>query len=111
MINGCSHPSLATSAPAEGAVMPNLPPMEHRLIHADGSETPLRGPLDRSQMPKTCHYAALWALDGSGAVSALCYNPPRPINLNRGQTWTLRPEATTCRRCRALLKALPPKEP
>lgn len=39
-----------------------------------------------------------------GEVSALCYLRPRAINLARGQSWTIRPDAVTCPRCRKLLK-------
>lgn len=50
---------------------------------------------------KVYHFAALISEDGG--VSALCYSRPRAINLKAGQSWTLRKEAVTCKRC---LKAL-----
>lgn len=49
---------------------------------------------------KVYHFAAMHG----GNVSALCYNRPRVINLARGQSWTIRPDAVTCPRCRKLLK-------
>lgn len=39
-----------------------------------------------------------------GAVSAQCFAKPRPIDLKRA-TWTLRREAVTCPKCRALSEA------
>lgn len=36
-----------------------------------------------------------------GEVSALCFKWPKPIDLTRAR-WTIRPEAVTCPRCRAL---------
>jgi hypothetical protein len=38
-----------------------------------------------------------------GGVSALCFKRPRSINLKRA-LWTLRDEAVTCKKCRALIK-------
>lgn len=49
---------------------------------------------------KVYHMAAKIRPDG--AVSALCYKRPRAINL-RVATWTIRPEAVTCPKCRAVL--------
>ena len=49
------------------------------------------------------HMAGLYALDGSGNISALCYAKPHPIDLTKRQTWTMRAEAVTCRRCKRLL--------
>lgn len=34
-----------------------------------------------------------------GEVSAVCFDPPRPIDLKKG-TWTNRPEAVTCKWCK-----------
>lgn len=51
---------------------------------------------------KVYHFAAKFAANGD--VSALCYARPRRINLERGQSWTNRPDAVTCQRCRKLLK-------
>lgn len=42
--------------------------------------------------------------DRFGGVSALCYVTPRRINLKQA-SWTLRPEAVTCLKCRAKLEA------
>lgn len=49
---------------------------------------------------KPVHMAAKVSPDGG--VSALCFNPPHRIDLNRA-TWTLLPSAVTCGRCRKLL--------
>lgn len=38
-----------------------------------------------------------------GAVSAKCYPRPRKIDLSRA-TWTLRPEAVTCAKCKAVME-------
>ena len=37
-----------------------------------------------------------------GAVSALCYKTPRPINLKRGQSWVLEAKRATCPKCRKI---------
>ena len=42
-----------------------------------------------------------------GGVSALCFSKPRAINLATA-TWTLRPEAVTCKKCMAIMKAAMP---
>ena len=52
---------------------------------------------------KVYHFAA--AIAENGDVSALCYVKPKRINLERGQSWTNRPQAVTCPQCRRLLKA------
>lgn len=46
------------------------------------------------------HMAA--AVNGAGGVSAACFVKPRAIDLVRA-TWTLRPDAVTCPRCRRTL--------
>ena len=51
---------------------------------------------------KIIHRASV--VRGDGAVSALCYKRPRPINLAR-TTWTNRNEATTCPKCLAALES------
>lgn len=51
---------------------------------------------------KVYHFAAKFSR--GGGASALCYKKPRVIPLDRGQSWTIRPDAVTCPRCRALLK-------
>lgn len=51
---------------------------------------------------KVYHYAAKVREDG--VVSALCYARPRPINLARGQSWTLLAAQVTCSRCRRKLR-------
>lgn len=51
---------------------------------------------------KVYHFAAKFRENGD--VSALCYSKPRRINLERGQSWTNRPEAVTCPRCRSKLR-------
>lgn len=51
---------------------------------------------------KVYHFAAKFAANGD--VSALCYKTPKRINLERGQSWTNRPEAVTCSRCRRRLR-------
>lgn len=60
---------------------------------------------------KIYHFAAKFALDGSGRVSALCYKRPRGINLDRGYTWTITESAVTCLRCRRLLREPPAADP
>lgn len=50
---------------------------------------------------KIYHKAKYIGQDGS--VSALCFKKPHPINLKR-QTWTLRDEAVTCKKCIAIMK-------
>lgn len=42
---------------------------------------------------------------GDGAISALCFKTQRPINL-RLASWTNRPEAVTCYRCKKKMAAL-----
>jgi hypothetical protein len=49
------------------------------------------------------HMAKLLRSDGK-AVSPLCAEKPRRINLSR-ELWTIRPEAVTCKRCLAILQA------
>ncbi len=39
-----------------------------------------------------------------GAVSAACFASPRAIDMKRA-TWTLRSEAVTCPKCRAIIDA------
>lgn len=39
-----------------------------------------------------------------GNVSALCYDPPRAIDLKK-ESWVLRPRAVTCQKCKAIMKA------
>lgn len=51
---------------------------------------------------KVYHFWNKIAEDGS--VSALCYKRPRAINYARGQSWTNRPQAVTCSKCRKLLR-------
>jgi hypothetical protein len=40
----------------------------------------------------------------NGGVSALCFKRPRAIDLSRA-SWTIRPEAVTCPRCKKLQEA------
>lgn len=40
-------------------------------------------------------------LDDHGNVSALCFDPPRVINMRR-HTWTLDPDWASCRRCKRI---------
>lgn len=51
--------------------------------------------------PKIVHLAAKVRADG--AVSAACYATPRAIDLSRA-TWTIRPEAVTCEKCKGKSK-------
>ena len=51
---------------------------------------------------KVYHMAG--ACRDDGAVSALCYATVRPINLARGQSWTMVEAQVTCRRCRRKLR-------
>ena len=51
---------------------------------------------------KPYHMAHLMSSDGKASVSPLCAKTPRRLNLRR-ELWTLREEAVTCPRCRALL--------
>ena len=57
------------------------------------------GPAPREM---TYHFAS--KINPDGDVSALCFDPPRAINLKRA-SWTMRENAVTCAKCRALLKA------
>lgn len=52
---------------------------------------------------KVYHFAAKFTRDGN--ASALCYKRPRVISHKEGQSWTIRPDAVTCPKCRAALKA------
>lgn len=60
------------------------------------------------------HMAA--KVNPAGGVSALCFATPRAISLSQA-TWTLRPEAVTCKRCQqalrdqALQDLTPPQQP
>jgi hypothetical protein len=40
-----------------------------------------------------------------GGVSALCFGSPRAINL-KVASWTIRPEAVTCKKCLQIMKWL-----
>jgi len=59
--------------------------------------------LGHAPKKKLYHMAALVSEDGS--VSALCFDLPHAIDLHRS-LWTIRPEAVTCRRCRAALSLM-----
>lgn len=50
---------------------------------------------------KTVHMSMFF--DGYGNVSALCFKAPHAIDLKK-TTWTNRPDAVTCPRCRAALQ-------
>lgn len=58
----------------------------------------------RATKPKPYHMAA--KMDGEGNVSPLCAVKPRALDLSK-ELWTVRPEAVTCKRCRAILAARP----
>ncbi|HXD04442.1 MAG TPA: hypothetical protein VN680_00205 [Burkholderiaceae bacterium] len=45
---------------------------------------------------KVYHYGAF--IRDDGAVSAQCFDPPRPIDLKK-ELWTNRLKAVTCQRC------------
>lgn len=62
---------------------------------------PWPGPATRQRV---YHFTAKVRCDG--AMSALCYRRPRPINL-RLALWTIREEAVTCPKCKALLETTP----
>jgi len=51
---------------------------------------------------KIVHMASKISEDGR-QVSALCYVHPHGIDISKGN-WTLRKNAVTCSRCRAILK-------
>jgi hypothetical protein len=51
---------------------------------------------------KPVHMAKLVSPEGD--ISPLCAKAPRAIDLRKA-TWTNRPEAVTCRRCKSLLKS------
>jgi hypothetical protein len=63
------------------------------------------GPAPRA---KRYHLAA--AMDDEGHVSALCFNPPRAINMRRA-SWTNRREAVTCPKCLAIIAVRVPVTP
>jgi hypothetical protein len=44
-------------------------------------------------------------INENGDVSALCFEPPRAINM-KTQTWTLTDRFVTCGHCRSMLRAL-----
>ena len=50
---------------------------------------------------KVYHLAQKFREDG--AVSALCFKSPRPINLKIA-LWTVRPEAVTCPKCKRAIR-------
>jgi hypothetical protein len=54
----------------------------------------------RDPYKKTYHMAA--KINALGDVSALCFKAPRAIDLKRA-SWTNRPEAVTCPKCKRLL--------
>lgn len=82
-------------------------PREHgwdaASIEASVDEITAGAVADPRRAMKVCHKAR--HVSDRGNVSALCYSKPRAINLSRA-SWTLRDEAVTCRRCRALIKAV-----
>lgn len=49
---------------------------------------------------KTVHLAG--RVRGDGAISAACYRTPKPIDLAIS-TWTIRPDAVTCPKCRRVI--------
>lgn len=53
-------------------------------------------------MPTRAYHLAT-KIRADGGVSALCYDPPRKIDLTRA-AWTLRPQAVTRRKCLRLLQ-------
>lgn len=53
---------------------------------------------------KTYHMAK--AVTENGDVSALCYKHPRAINL-RLTSWTIRPDAVTCPKCKKAMEYSP----
>lgn len=57
------------------------------------------GPAPRE---KPIHFAA--KVNENGDVSALCYERPHKISLAKA-SWTLRPDAITCARCKAIYNA------
>jgi hypothetical protein len=52
---------------------------------------------------KVYHYGAFIREDG--AVSAACFDPPRPIDLSK-ELWTNRLKAVTCKKCIEARRAL-----
>jgi hypothetical protein len=50
---------------------------------------------------KLYHKAGM--INDKGPVSALCFDPPRPIRLGR-QCWTLDDSAVTCTKCLKILE-------
>ena len=55
------------------------------------------------------HLATLFAQDGSGSVSALCFEKPRRINLNKAY-WTLSEKGVTCAKCLDKLAQITPPQ-
>ena len=49
---------------------------------------------------KVRHFAS--KVNDVGQVSALCFDPPKPIRLSVA-TWVLQAQHVTCRKCRKLL--------
>jgi hypothetical protein len=60
--------------------------------------------ITRPQRQKVVHRAK--QIRGDGAVSALCFRGPRPIDLSRA-SWTTRDAAVTCKNCLRALKVYP----
>lgn len=55
------------------------------------------------------HLATLFAQDGSESVSALCFEKPRRINLNKA-FWTLSEKSVTCAKCLDKISKLTPPQ-
>ena len=54
------------------------------------------------QAPRVKLYHMADKISPSGGMSALCFAVPRPINL-KSASWTLRPTAVTCPKCKRIL--------
>jgi hypothetical protein len=52
--------------------------------------------------PRVRHWAN--KIRSDGAASAACFTAPRAIDMTRA-TWTSRPEAATCPKCRKIIDA------
>lgn len=58
--------------------------------------------LSRLMKPRIYHRAK--HIGPNGEVSALCFKKPRAIDMTSRETWTIRDEAVTCRKCKNALK-------
>lgn len=59
----------------------------------------------KPKAPKPRVYHRAKKMNAAGQVSARCFVKPRPINLKRRVSWTLRDQDTTCPKCLKIIAA------